>query len=345
MCSALLLLLGSSTASSFNFSGVFGDDCVLQRDSITAVYGFAAAGASVAVSLDGGAAVSATGQPDGTWKALLPAQPAGSNHTIVATNRGAGGGATTTDITLRRVSFGDVWFCGGQSNMELPLHFTLTRNDTYAAVAAGRYEQISLLHFDHNPLPQPARVVGGDKVLTPWMRAAAALRTGALDKFAAACWYFGESLADRLEQAAAAGPNAEKVPIGLIESAFGGTMIESWLPVASQLGCANITCTANQTQHFTKDTAAACAAAATSANAKGAGSNGELFNGMVSPFVDFTLKGWLWYQVGADADDAISTNLLSACLPCRLLTGPIVFLPAWSFSLAAAWSPPGGRCT
>jgi len=158
------------------------------------------------------------------------------------------------------------------------------------------------------------------KVLTPWTRAAAALRSGALDKFAAACWYFGESLADRLEQEAAAqaaGPNAaaaagtatvtEKVPIGLIESAFGGTMIESWLPVASQLACANITCTANQTQRFTKDTAAACAAAAAAAggsagaSAKGAGSNSELFNGMVSPFVDYTLKGWLWYQVGAGA--------------------------------------------
>ena len=104
--------------------------------------------------------VEAAAAGDGTWKALLPAQHAGTGHTITASS-GSG------TITLERVAFGDVWFCSGQSNMELPLHYTLTRNDTYAAVAAGRYEQISLLHFDHNPLPQPARVVGGDKVLAP----------------------------------------------------------------------------------------------------------------------------------------------------------------------------------
>ena len=75
--------------------------------------------------------------------------------------------------------------------------------------------------------------------------------------------------------------------------------------------CTNITCTTNQTSHFTKATKAACLAssdtglepatydwdAGVHGVAKGAGANGELYNGMVLPFVNMSLKGWTWYQV------------------------------------------------
>lgn len=126
-----------------------------------------------------------------------------------------------------------------------------------------------------------------------------------LDGFSAACYYFGESLTDWMLKA-----GEPSVPIGLIESAFGGTMIESWVDVDVQLNsCSNITCASNQTEHFTKDTKAACLAdlsldlvaptydwANPAAAAKGAGANGQLYNGMVLPFVNTSLKGWNWYQ-------------------------------------------------
>ena len=53
------------------------------------------------------------------------------------------------------------------------------------------------------------------------------------------------------------------MPIGLIQSAFGGTMIESWLGADEQLACSNITCTSNQSQPFTRENMAECLASGT----------------------------------------------------------------------------------
>lgn len=90
----------------------------------------------------------------------------------------------------------------------------------------------------------------------------------------------------------------ESVPIGFIESAFGGTMIESWADSEMQLAsCSNITCTANQGMHFTRSTQQKCFKSILTSGAQGAGANGQLYNGMVLPFVNITAKGFLWYQV------------------------------------------------
>lgn len=62
----------------------------------------------------------------------------------------------------------------------------------------------------------------------------------------------------------------------------------------AQLQCSNITCTSNQSWPYTADTQAACTAVKSAPNS--AGSNAELYNGMVLPFVNMTVKGWLWYQ-------------------------------------------------
>ena len=194
--------------------------------------------------------------------------------------------------------------------MELGLYYTFTRNQSLAAIDAGKYDNIRLLHFDHNPQKQPAYVTNGSVVSTnsagnaSWLRPAAAMKTikkgcrgpdcqTQLDGFSAACWYFAESLTDRMA-AQEADETAAAVPLGLIESAFGGTCIESWLSVDAQLACGNITCTSNQSLHFTAETQAECAAAPVPGNS--AGANAELYNGMVGPFVNMSVKGWLWCE-------------------------------------------------
>ena len=160
---------------------------------------------------------------------------------------------------------------------------------------AGRYSNIRLLHFDHNPQQQPEFVTNGSIATnkgkqgnSSWLKPAAALAdkscrgdcASTFESFSAACWYFGAALADRmLAEQRAAGGSATPVPLGLIESAFGGTCIESWLSVDAQLACSNITCTSNQSWQFTKDTVEACAAVPAAPNS--AGANAELYNGMV----------------------------------------------------------------
>lgn len=84
---------------------------VLQQTPAKAqVWGFADSGSSVTITMDGEQVAQATVGSDGKWSAKLPATASGGPHTIEAT----AGGSTAR---ISDVLFGDVWFCGGQSNM------------------------------------------------------------------------------------------------------------------------------------------------------------------------------------------------------------------------------------
>jgi sialate O-acetylesterase len=303
MQSALVLLLllaqcgvgaGAGAGAGFGFSGVFGDSMVLQRSSPknpsarAAVYGGgAAAGSAVKVALSPTDAAtlrlatsetfSTTAGEDGSWKVLLAPKPAGGSFTVTATSSG-GEKAVLTDVT-----YGDVWFCSGQSNMELNMHFTFEKNDSYAAVAQDKYTNIRFFHLGHNPSPfkEMQWLTNQSIVTTNWTIAdnSAVLNGGhgsqcagrgsgdctGLDQFSAACWYFAQKLTDRMITEAeavgddsAAAAAAAIVPLGMIESAYGGTTIEQWVSVEAQLRCTNVSCHANSSIPYSAATAEAC---------------------------------------------------------------------------------------
>ena len=87
-------------------------------------------------------------------------------------------------------------------------------------------------------------------------------------QFSATCFYFASALTDRLRSQGGKVP-----PIGLIESAVGGSKIEAWMPDAALGECGD-------------------------EDLQGTGQSppGRLFNGQVAPFVNMSLTGWLWYQ-------------------------------------------------
>ena len=89
-----------------------------------------------------------------------------------------------------------------------------------------------------------------------------------LGQFSATCFYFAASLLDQLKQ-----EQQPAYPIGLIQSAIGGSQIEAWTPDHALGLCKN-----------------------ESLNADGQAPPGRLFNGMVAPFVNISLKGFIWYQ-------------------------------------------------
>ena len=115
---------------SFGFSSGFSSDMVLQRGpSKAAVYGFGhgpvtvrvagtdEAGGAVSYSVAADPAAAAAGGGgggggDGVWKAFLKPSPAGGSYTVTATS------ATGDSAVLERVTYGDVYFCSGQSNSE-----------------------------------------------------------------------------------------------------------------------------------------------------------------------------------------------------------------------------------
>ena len=125
-------------ATTCHVSNVYGSHMVLQRDRPAVVQGFATAGVTVTVSLNGVAMPAVTTDATGVWRASLPAQPATTASSTLSYSCSDG----PTPAPLTDVLFGDVHICSGQSNMQ----FTLTSNAS--ARASIRADQT--LH-----LPQP----------------------------------------------------------------------------------------------------------------------------------------------------------------------------------------------
>lgn len=123
------------------FGPMFGDNMVLQRGPAqAAVYGtvtnLSTGGRIVVAVVGAGQSYSVTAAVTGqSWKALLKPAPAGGSVSITATASPSPSGLAAS---ITNVTFGDVWYCGGQSNMALPLAHTVSRNTSIAAIAAGR---------------------------------------------------------------------------------------------------------------------------------------------------------------------------------------------------------------
>src|SRR5262245_40831950 len=118
-CVVSALMIGSSVASAEAppMSAIFGDHAVLQRDRPINVYGRAAAGEEVTVTL-ADAKASARADAKGSWGVTLPAMGAGGPFVLTA--RSGSKTQTANDVLV-----GDVWLCSGQSNMEWPVRMTL----------------------------------------------------------------------------------------------------------------------------------------------------------------------------------------------------------------------------
>ena len=151
------------------FSAGQDNDMVLQRaPAKAAVYGRALeASAQVEVTVSGvgapytvrAAVVSAPGStyagPAGAnytamWKAYLRPAPAGGSYNIVAkcvSGCGTGGDATREVAQIERVTYGDVFFCSGQSNMALPLVHTFSAKQLQGQMLAGKYSKLRFFQF------------------------------------------------------------------------------------------------------------------------------------------------------------------------------------------------------
>ncbi len=180
---------------------MFQDHAVLQRGRPAPVYGQAAPGATVTVTL-GGASVQTTADAQGRWRAALPAMPAGGPFDLEA--RSSDG----ADQTAHDVLVGDVFLCGGQSNMQLPVKAT---KDAAAEMRAATDGQIRFMtvatHASVTPLDRFADPVAWT-VETPQT----------VGDASATCVYFAREL-----------KKIEGAPIGLVVAPWGGTRERNWI--------------------------------------------------------------------------------------------------------------------
>jgi len=236
---------------------------VFQRDQPVPIWGTSLPGESVTVAF-AGQSKNALAAPDGRWQVSLDPMSASFEPRDLRISAGA------QDTVLQNILVGDVWLCGGQSNMEYPMRLSLKRfarpfrgeNLAEKEWLSGGNSNIRLM------LVQKVKSLP-DCTTTGWQ----ACTDSTLSVFSACGYYFGKNLQESL-----------KVPIGLISSNWGGTRIEPWTPDSAY----------EQSPVFTAETVNKPIKIDKS-------EVGTLYNSMIAPLAPFALKGFIWYQGESNA--------------------------------------------
>lgn len=203
----LLLLLSVSlsvSAQKLSVPRFFSDGMVLQRGEKIPVWGKGKAGTPIVVSINGKTAKT-TVSADGRWKVYLSKMQAGGPYELTISGKGE-------STTIKNVLIGDVFLCSGQSNMELPIRrcMDVVKRD----VSNYSNDKIRYLKFPH----QYNYVRPNDDVMTlPWQN----ITPENCGEVSGICYFMARELQERYD-----------VPIGIINSAVGGTRVEAWMPHA-----------------------------------------------------------------------------------------------------------------
>lgn len=303
------LLLALNVSAEIRLPHVFGSHMVLQREKPIIVWGWAQPGETVTVQLD---STQQTTQANdkGEWKVTLPAMEAGGPYELTVS------GSST--IKLEDVMVGEVWLCSGQSNMEFGMG---NLKDPEKEIAQANHPNIRLLLVQRHWTGVPQNDVGATwKICTPQ-----SVTEGGWNGFSAVAYYFGRELNQKLN-----------VPIGLIESDWGGTRIESWTPPE---GFAAVPALSDEYQRVelgdphssshqellgkTLDQYDAWLQQAREALTNQTSvppvpdypddlrephdlqQSTALYNGMIHPLVPFAIRGAIWYQGEANESDGM----------------------------------------
>jgi sialate O-acetylesterase len=198
LLSALAFLFHITLQADVTLPYVLSDNMVLQRDVAVNIWGWAKPGEKVTVSI-GSQKISAKASKDGEWKVQLKPIPAGGPYEMTIKGNNI--------IVLKNIMAGDVWVCGGQSNMEWPL----SRSRNWAADKNGTDNpNIRLFYVPKKMSMKPLQNTSEARWEACSQESAAS--------FSAIGYYFGWNLSKELN-----------IPIGLINSNWGGTDIETWI--------------------------------------------------------------------------------------------------------------------
>ena len=185
---------------------LFTDNMVFQQQSDAPVWGQAKAGKKVTITASwSDTPVVTTADARGQWRATLRTPEAGGPYTVTISDG--------QKLVLQNVMVGEVWLCSGQSNMEMPIEgWGRVQNFEQEKQEANQYANIRLLQVRKNTSPQPisdfeTNLGGGWQVCS----------AESVKEFSATGYFFGRNLHQTLN-----------VPVGLIDSSWGGTFIEPW---------------------------------------------------------------------------------------------------------------------
>lgn len=251
----LLFTILFTTLNSFSkvtLPAIISNGMVLQQQSNVALWGKSRNNSKVTVTTSWNQKpYTITAKNDGTWKLSVQTPKAGGPYKITF-NDGE-------KLVLDDILIGEVWLCSGQSNMEMQMKGysnqpILNSNDL---LTDADEPGVRLFKVERNMSRTPIT-----ELKAKWEHT----NSETVGQFSAVGYQFARMLQQKL-----------KVPIGIIQSAFGGTVIEAWMDKKSFAGVTDFSIPADTVKMIKNEPFV-------------------LFNAMINPIVGFNIKGALWYQ-------------------------------------------------
>jgi sialate O-acetylesterase len=241
-------------------AAVFGDNMVLQQQQSVPVWGWSESHANVTVKFAGQTRTTRAGA-NGKWLVKLGKLKASAEPQSLVIESGE-------TKTFTNVLVGEVWLASGQSNMEKPIGKQRGQKETYnaeAELAAANYPDIRIFQVEKTLAATPQAEL---EKFHGWQEC----NSNALNSisFSAAAYFFGREIHTNLN-----------VPVGLVESSWGGTRIEPWTPpvgfkmVPSQKKFAEAKISTNKISNSHPM---------------------AIYNAMIAPLAGFATRGVIWYQ-------------------------------------------------
>lgn len=258
---AIALVWTLTAAAKVTLHPIFGDNMVLQRECQVRIWGEADANSKVVLKASWekkGASHTTTADANGRWSMKVSTPQAGGPYEVKVA-------CGSDEVAIENVLIGEVWLCSGQSNMEMPIKgFNNQMVEKSAETIMGAKERVpirmcTLKHFTAKT-PQYTCRTNGWLTNTPESVASTS----------ATAYFFAKHLQEVLE-----------VPVGVIISAWGGTMVESWMSRdrLSEFEGVDLSHLDNANKEDRPQDKPAM-----------------IYNGMIAPLEPFTIKGFLWYQ-------------------------------------------------
>jgi sialate O-acetylesterase len=247
--------------SQVKLPAIFGNNMVLQQQSGVDFFGSATKNATVKVTTSWNKkSYSAKAGSDGKWRVTVSTPAAGGPYEVTVSE--------SNTIVFKNVLIGEVWICSGQSNMEMPVKGYMNQpvKGSNEAIATSSSPQIRLFTVTRGTSLQPL-----DDFTGTWKYC----EPENVSQFSATAYFFGLMLNKAL-----------KVPIGLVNTSWGGTRIEPWISEAGLKKFDFVTLPdKNQTGTLSPQIPTV------------------LFNAMINPMVGYGIKGAIWYQGEANRNE------------------------------------------
>jgi len=250
----VLVISPGSAYAEVKLPVIFGNNMVLQQQTEAAIWGTAAKNTSVKVTTSWNKkSYNVKSSSDGKWKLKVATPSAGGPYELTISDG--------TELKLKNVMIGEVWICSGQSNMEMPMKGFVNQPVVGSNEAIANASNVSIRLFTVKKASslQPLEDFTGS-----WKNC----EPENVSQFSATAYYFGLMLNKIL-----------KVPIGLINTSWGGTRIEPWV---SEEGIKKFDFVKlpdkNQQGNISSQTPTV------------------LFNAMINPMVGYGIRGAIWYQ-------------------------------------------------